>query len=40
MFGKLILACESEILNTAESSLDNKKVTQKQIIVLFTLFHW
>ena len=27
LFGKLVLECEDEILNTTESSLDDKKVT-------------
>ena len=27
LIGKLVLACEDEILNTTEDSLDNKKVT-------------
>ena len=27
LFGKLVLACENEILNTTETSLDDKKVT-------------
>ena len=34
LIGKLDLACEDEILNTTETSLDEK------VIVLFTLFHW
>ena len=34
LFGKLVLACEHMILNTTETSLNDKKET------LFTLFHW
>ena len=30
LFGKLVLACEDEILNTIETSLDDKKVTCKE----------
>ena len=38
--GKLALKSEDEILNTtAETSLDNKKVTCKKIIVLFEQCH-
>ena len=42
LFSKLLLlACRDEILNTTETSLDDKKVTcEKKIIVLLTLFHW
>ena len=39
-FGKLVLACEDEILKTTETSLDDKKVTREKVIVLFIVFHW
>ena len=39
LFGKLVLTCEVEILNTTETSLDDKKVTSektpKKTIALF-----
>ena len=40
LFGKLVIACEDEILNTTETSLNDKKVTCKIIVALFTLLHW
>ena len=40
LFGKLALACEDEILNTNETSFDDKKVTcEKKMITLFTWFY-
>ena len=39
LFGKLVLVCQDEILNTTETSLDDKKVACTKINVLFTLFH-
>ena len=40
LFGKLVLACKDEILNTNVTSLDDKKVTCEKVITLLTLFHW
>ena len=40
LFGKLVLACEDEILKTTETSLDDKKVTREKVIAVFILFHW
>ena len=40
LFGKLVLACEDEILNTTEKSLADKKVTFKKNVALFLLFYW
>ena len=40
LFGKLVLACEDEIINTNETSLDDKEVRRKKIVALFTIFHW
>ena len=34
LFGKLILACEDEILNSTKASLVDKKVTCEKIITL------
>ena len=39
IFGKLVLACKDEILNTTETSIVDKKVTCEETIALFTLFH-
>ena len=39
LIGKLVLACEDNILSTTETSIDEKSVTHKKIIVLFTRFH-
>ena len=39
LIGKLVIECEDEILNTTETSLDDKKVTWKKIIVLLTQFY-
>ena len=36
LFGKLVLACEDEILNTTEKPLADKKVTIKKNV----LFYW
>ena len=37
LFGKLVLACEGEILNTTETLLNDKRSNmQKKIIVIFT----
>ena len=30
LFGKLVLACEDEVLNTTQASFDNKKVKCKK----------
>ena len=41
LFGELVLAFKYKILNTTETSLNNKKVTfEKNIMVLLTRFHW
>ena len=40
LFGKLVLPCEDEILNTAEASDVDRKVIFEKIIALFTLFQW
>ena len=34
LIGKVLLACEDEMVNTTEASLDNKRVTCEKIIVL------
>ena len=39
LFDKLVLACEDEILNTTETSFDDKKQHLQKIIALFTLFY-
>ena len=38
-FGKLLSACEDEMLITTKTLLNDKKETQKEIIALFTLFY-
>ena len=38
LFGKLALVCQNEIINTTESSFDNKQVEYEKLNVLFTLF--
>ena len=40
LIDKVVLACEDEILNITEASIDDKKVTCKKVIAIFTLFHW
>ena len=35
--GKLVLGCEDEILNTTESSLDDKKITWKSNYLIHTI---
>ena len=38
LFGKLVLACEDEILNANETSLDDKKVTyEKNNCLIYTI---
>ena len=40
LFGRLVLACEDEILTTTQTSLDDKKVTREKISALLIRFHW
>ena len=40
LFGKLVLTLEDEILSRTETPLSDKKEACKNMIVLFTLFHW
>ena len=40
LIGKLVLACKYVILNTAETSLDDKQITCEKVIPLYTQFHW
>ena len=41
LFGVLALAFTYKILNTTETLLNDKKLTcEKNIMVLFTRFHW
>ena len=40
LFGKLVLACEDEILNTTETSLNDKKVTCVKNNYLFYMISW
>ena len=35
LFGKFVIACENEMLNTPETPLNDKKVKRKKGIVLF-----
>ena len=37
LIGKLVLRCEDEILNTTETSLDDKKVTCKENCLIHTI---
>ena len=39
LIGKLVSTCENEILNTIETSVDNKKVTCEDNSRLITRFH-
>ena len=40
LIGKLVLECEDEILNTTETSLDEKKEICKKAMFSFTRFHY
>ena len=40
LIGKLVLECEDEISNTAETLLNDKKKHAQKVIALFTLYHW
>ena len=40
LLGKLVLACEDEILNRPKTSFDDKKTTSEKSIALLTRFHW
>ena len=37
--GRLVFECEDEILNTTDTSLNDKKSNMQKIIVLFIQFH-
>ena len=40
LLGKLVLACEDEILNRPKTLFDDKKATSEKSIALLTRFHW
>ena len=39
VISRLVFKCEDEILNTTDTSLNDKKSNMQKIIVLFTRFH-